>query len=159
MAWRILPTPVYSTPLHGKLHQKKVPIGCLSHKFNLDAIEKNYSQDPPLPNSIYLKSHTSPPCVVFTFQEYDSEILVCAPVYTKPKMEERGVAGRLSVWRKGNWCGSTTTLTLFFIQNRTLLILYSSEDTYSSLAVGDVVVVNVDRGGPDAVATFTNYNP
>ena len=40
-------------------------------------------------------------------------------------------------------------ITLFFIQNRTLLILYSSEDTYSSLAVGDVVVVGVGRGEPD----------
>ena len=50
------------TPLHGKLHQKKVPISCFPHEFNLDAIEKNYSQDPPL--SIHLKSHTLPPCVV-----------------------------------------------------------------------------------------------
>jgi hypothetical protein len=48
-------------------------------------------------------------------------------------------------------------ITLFFIQNRTLLVLYSSEDTYSSLAVGDVVVVGVGRGEPDAVATFTVF--
>ena len=49
---------------------------------------------------------------IITFQEYGSEILVrAAPIYTKPKMEERGVAGRLLVWRKGNWCGSTTTLS------------------------------------------------
>jgi hypothetical protein len=50
--------PLHPTPLHGKTpllhwHQKKVPIPCLSHEFNLDTIEKNYSQDPPL--SIYLK--------------------------------------------------------------------------------------------------------
>jgi hypothetical protein len=40
-------------------------------------------------------------------------------------------------------------MTLFHteLQNRTLLILYSSEDTYSSLAVGDVVVVGVGRRG------------
>ena len=45
------------TPLHGKklpaLHQKKVPIPCLSHEFNLETIEKNYSQDHVL--SIHLK--------------------------------------------------------------------------------------------------------
>ena len=43
------------------------------------------------------KSHfASVRCLyVMSLQEYDSEILVCTPVYTKPKMEERW---RLSVW-------------------------------------------------------------
>ena len=110
--------PLYYTPLHGKTpllhywHQKKVPISqYLSHELNLYAIEKNYSQDPPL--SIHLKAALCLRALSVCNIEQDSEILVCAaPVYTKPKMEVRGVAGKVLVWRKGSWCGSTTTLPL-----------------------------------------------
>jgi len=88
---RFLPS---GTPLHGKtpllLPAKKVPIHCLSHEFNLDAIGKDYGHDPPL--SIHLKKS------LFAFVR-------CLYVMSLSKKEER-------VWRKGNWCGSTTTLNL-----------------------------------------------
>ena len=89
------------TPLH-HCCKKKVPIPF--HEFNLDAIEKNYSQDPPL--SIHLKSlclRALSVCNVI-FQEYDSEQLPSTP---NPKW-------RKGVWQKGNWCGSTTLYLIRF---------------------------------------------
>jgi hypothetical protein len=83
------------TPLH-HCCKKKVPIPF--HKFNLDAIEKNYSQDPPL--SIHLKSlclRALSVCNVI-FQEYDSEILVQLPSTPNQKW-------RKGVWREDYWCG------------------------------------------------------
>ena len=78
----------------------------------IEAIEKNYSQDHAL--SIHLKKahFASVRClyVMSLFKNMTPKLWCAAPIYTKPKMEERGVAGRLLVWRKGNWCGSTTTL-------------------------------------------------
>jgi hypothetical protein len=106
----------YTRSTYGKTpllhwHQKKVPIPCLSHEFNLDAIE-NYSQDPPLP--IYLKIHTLPPCGVCIYvmslfknltPKFSAPIYLCTVPTPNPEW-------RKGVWRKGNRCGSTTTLYL-----------------------------------------------
>ena len=81
-------------------HQKRIPIPCLFHEFNLDAIEKNYSQDPPL--SIHLKSGTLPPCVVCMYYVMSNRTpkfwCVQLPSTPNPKW-------RKGVWREDSWCG------------------------------------------------------